>query len=150
MSDIHTFIDQCCTEFELKQALMLKEFPLQECDHFDYDLEATELLFSKEGEILYRAKFTPIGIYSKNDNVWLWAWADEGMPESLRNKSLKLKEILAKTPLERAQYNAFESTDDDSQELAAIATVMQMAIGQYCAVEDDNLFYMCIDGIIAQ
>lgn len=149
MSDIQNFIDQCCTEFELKQSLMLKEYPLQECDHFDYDLEASELLFSQDGEVRYRAQFTPIGIYSKNDQVWLWAWADEGMPETLRNKSLELKEKLSKTPLERVQYNAFESTDEDSQELAAIATVMQIAIGQYCAVEDDNLFYMCIDGIKA-
>ena len=146
-NELDEFIDLAYDELEEKQANIMKEFQLDNADSFEYELENTKLLFKKDGEVYVEASFTPIGVYTRQDEIWLWSWADEELPANLIDKSFELKFAMTQKHIEYGNYSAFESDEETSMELAAVACKLLDAKGIYRAVEGDNDFFMTIDTI---
>lgn len=101
---------------------------------FDQTKELLELR-DETGKNILIAEVVVVGSYAANSNSWKWAWSNDSLTPSIREKSAALKELKLLTGIDLFDREFPVSIDDEnmSWELAAMATKKLGAMGIYKA-----------------
>lgn len=135
------FIASAMEELQEKQKSMAEAYKLGDWARWWFDQNTEKLdFFDEEGMKRIQASFVDIGSYSSESNTWKWAWANDSLTDSLREKASTLRAL--------GDLTGFEIFDDDvaveidgepmAWELAALGVRHLGALGVYRAPSSDR------------
>ena len=85
--EIKSWTQKCLDELEVKQKELKDRFGLGEMDSYSLNRDEGVLVFEKNGEPVCRFKAVPVGSLVPDNQNWLWGWANESLPEGMREAS---------------------------------------------------------------
>ena len=129
-------------EYSEKQKAM--EPQLSRFSQWHVDLEARMLTLSK-GVDAQTLSITPIATYLPASRNWLWAWANDQIPEKARHKSAQLKRLTDKTQYRIFVSPSFEATTEEVDELCALALNELMGKAVFKAKDTEPWLFLVID-----
>ena len=129
-------------EYSEKQKAMERQ--LARFSQWHVDLEAPRLTLSK-GSDAHTLSITPIATYLPDSSNWLWAWANDQIPETARHKSAQLKRLTDKTQYRIFVSPSFEVTGDEVDELCALALNELMGRAVFKAKDNEPWLFLVID-----
>jgi len=135
------FIGSATEELKVKQEQMTKSYQLGSWPRWWFDQETETLDFlDGDGTKRLEASVVDIGSYSSESNTWKWAWANDSLTDSLREKASSLQAL--------ADLTGFSIFDDETAveidglpmawELAAIGVRHLGALGVYRAPSSER------------
>ena len=123
-----------------------QQFRIGSWERWDYDLQAGTLTFSQDGRPRVLAEVQVVGSTSTKSNTWLWAWANESIPD-FASASLGAVRKFGEQQ-EISQLTEAKLPDDEylGWELTAITAQIIGATGAYrCAGENGFLYVVFTD-----
>lgn len=140
--EFQEYIDSCFEEMEQKQQHLIDSFGFGSFDRFQHDFEKEEIYLLKDGVAKVKARIIPIGSFNTKSNTWMWGWANEAFPKSLREKASKLKQLEATTGFEMFGNEVAEIDEDMAWEIAAMSLRLLSFEGVYRGpANNTNYFY---------
>jgi hypothetical protein len=130
-------------EYSDKQKLFGQR--LERLPKWNLDLSGCTLSFSGEGQAAEMHSITPIATYLPTKRSWLWAWANDGIPATARDKSSRLKGLTEKTQYRVFTTPTFEASLDEVDELCALALQELAARAVFKSKEDEPWLFVSID-----
>ena len=135
------FIGSAAEELQVKQAHLAESYRLGDWPRWWFDQRSETLDFlDEDGTKKLEASVVDIGSYSTESNTWKWAWANDSLTESLREKAGSLQAL--------ADLTGFSIFDDEAAveidglpmawELAAIGVRHLGALGVYRAPSSER------------
>lgn len=145
--EFQQFLEQCCQELEEKQSVLLKEF-IGDYDLVEIDYQRGIVEFKKYAVVKNASQITPIGSYSKITSSWLWAWANPSIPDALKQKSEKIKELGRITGLEIFHKTVFPAEQEMTWEIIAMACHQIKSMG-FCRPDtgSDDWLFVALDDV---
>jgi hypothetical protein len=138
--EFQAFTKNAMAELQAKQQSLQDDFNLGEWPRWALDQE-TELLqfFDENDRVALEGSFMHIGSYSPKSESWKWAWSNQSVSPTLREKALPLKQLKAITGFELFEFEGtFEVDEYMAWELAAMAVQLLGAVGCYRAPSADD------------
>ncbi len=145
--ELDAFLAQCCQQLERRQAYLVQEFGLGQCERFILDLERGLLSGCDRQQVRLQANITPIGSYCLRQRQWRWAWADQKVSPSLKAEAAYLKGLAHQTGLAFFQAESFESDEQLTWELTAMACHYLDAAGWYRMASDEGFWILALNSI---
>ena len=119
-----------------------KTYQLSLWPRWDYDLEAGTLTFSENGTPQIIASIQVIGTTSKSGGTWMWAWANESLPDKVTRA---VESVRAFGLAENLAELTKESLPDDEYigwEMSGVAAGILHAKGAYRCPDDNGFVYV--------
>ncbi len=142
--EIKVWTEKCLDELETKQNDLRDRFGLGEMDSYSLDREKGVLVFEKQGEPVYSFKAVPVGTLVPDNQNWLWGWANESLPEKMREASAKLKDLHQETGFALFAIEAFKGDRTLAQEFSALAVHYLAADGLYRVSGESTILYLAL------
>ena len=141
------FIADCAQALQAKQALLQSQFGLDRFSRWQLEQDSSVLCFlSPDGREQLRFRVTPIGTYASAQESWKWAWANNKLPQPVRERSERLKALRERTDYDCfADAEAFTADDTMAWELAAAAVESLDAMGCYRAPNRDTWLFLALE-----
>jgi len=146
-ADFDVFLSAATEELKSKQETLTKTygFGTHKRWMFENDDKAKLQFFDADDKLVIEAGIIDIGSYSPSASTWKWAWAYESINPSLKEQSLRLKELEEITDLIIfGEDKAFEADEYLAWELAAMSVKHLGALGCYRAfssARNVNMFF---------
>ena len=97
-SQFEDFLADAVEAVNAKNHLLRQGFGIGHFARWDYDGRRGELTFSNPGDAeVVVAETTSLGTYSLETETWLWAWANNSLPERVRERAEPLKRLSDRT-----------------------------------------------------
>ena len=139
--EFEAFVSDATEELGRKQDFLLKQYSLGTWNRWAFD-QTTETLqfFDDADKLVIEADVVEIGTYAAKSNSWKWAWGNESVLPTLREKAEPLKELEAITGLKVFGVESAFGIEDEAMawELAAISVKHLGALGCYRAPSTDG------------
>lgn len=145
--DFNMFLSTANTELKTKQEILTNTYGFGSHKRwmFENDEKAKLQFFNGDDKLVIEADIIDIGSYSPSAKTWKWAWAYDTIKPSLKEQSLRVKELEDITDLiVFAEEKAFEADEYFAWELAAMAVKHLQALGCYRAfssARNVNMFF---------
>jgi len=122
-------------ELREKQEHLSTEYCLGDLPRWWFDQTTEKLQFLDiGGNAIVEADVIDIGSHSPKSNTWKWAWGNESVLPSLREKAMPLQQLEKITGFSLFGTNqTFEADEHMAWELAALAVLHLQACGCYRA-----------------
>lgn len=146
-SEFQAFLDDCFSSLEVKQDDLIKIYGFSTFDKFEFDLEQEEIYFFRDGKIDVVANIIPIGSFNPQSGFWMWGWANEAFPETLRQKSNALKTLEQKTGFEMFGNEMCEIDEDMAWEIAAMALDTLSQEGVYRGPSGNTQYFYSLSNV---
>jgi hypothetical protein len=146
MSDarIRAFMSDCVRRLEQKQSELF-ERGLEEHERFELDLLHGKLRFFNGEALALEADVTPIGTHIEDDASWQWAWANRSLPEAVRERAARIKELATQTACVEFSERTLEIDETRTWELVAAACEHLGALGTYHCPNRNARLYLAIE-----
>ena len=150
--DFQGFVDDCFEQLEQKQTSLQRAYGLGTYPRWHLD-QTTEKLqfFDSSDQLAIQADVVNIGSFASNSNTWKWAWANESVPSSLREKAEPLKELADVTGLDFFLSVDTVAVEDENMvwEVVAMSVHHLKALGAYRAPSSSKplAMYLAITSI---
>jgi hypothetical protein len=142
------FMEDCLEALERKNDALTERYGMGNYARWNHDGQLGLLSFSNPAnEISLVAETTDIGSYSLETNTWLWAWANESLPDEERTKALKLKKLYDTTGMRIFEDAHFDCDQYLAWELAAASVEHLGSLGCYRGPADHLWVFWSIDRI---
>jgi len=134
---------KACKKLQEVQPDFLEKYNIDSYDNWFYNQSSGLLrLYSEDKEIYFR--YIPVGTFSTNTNTWLWAWENEDSVESMKFRTLEIKEFGERKKYENLTNAYFEGDKYTGWELTSIAFELIGGIGTYRVVSDHLEIYFIL------
>ena len=142
------FLAESVAELEQKQARLEERFGLGHYGQYRADLETGTLRFLDEnGHDRVRASVAPAGVHLTEKKIWQWLWSSQQLPEAIRQRAARLKELEAITDISIFGQNSFSADAGMADELIAMAVRYLGGRGMYRAPGRGMHYYFVIDDL---
>lgn len=122
------------------------EFEIGKYARWQYDLEPATLTFSNEGVPYVVADIQAVGSISNASKSWLWAWANDSIPDHLTYSLSVVREFGEKNNILKLTESYWEATEEDGWEMSSITNRLIGGRGIYrCPNERGFLFLVLTD-----
>ncbi len=128
---LHVMIAEGHDYLESRQAELKASFPTLYKDHYDWDQDTRQIVFSSEGTATVVASFQIVGDISALTNTWLWAWANPTVDEALKGSSREVYELGQRNHLERLVTAKWPAGEADGWDMTGVAAKVVQASGAY-------------------
>lgn len=149
--ELETFLAQCSTQLERRQAYFAREFDLGCWGGFHLDIQGGTLTvgdrMSSLDEPWIVAQIIPIGFYDPNVAYWRWSWADDTLSLILRQRSQQLQGLSQYTGLQLFQAVGFEANTSLTWDLTAMACHYLDALGCYRASWQGGYLFLALQSV---
>jgi hypothetical protein len=108
---------------------------------WEADLEAGEIIFTSE-KVRAKAALQIIGTLNQNDGTWLWAWANESIPENLCTHAYAVKAYGEKHGISKFCSDKFQCTEAEAWEFTALGCKLGGGQGAYRGPAGSTLVYI--------
>lgn len=146
--EFEQFLADCTEALRRKNTALEEDHGLGRFARWDHDSHTALLTFSNpDSDLVVEAATTSIGSYSLKTNTWLWAWANQSLPESEREKSSALAQLYERTGM-RVFGDAHIDCDEYlAWELAAASVEQLDSLGCYRAPSGHLWIFLSIDSV---
>jgi hypothetical protein len=146
MSDerVRAFMSDCVRRLEHKQSVLF-ERGLEEHERFELDLLQGKLRFFNGEALALEADVTPIGTHVEDDESWQWAWANRSLPDAIRERAARIKELATQTECVEFSERTLEIDETRTWELVAAACEHLGALGTYHCPNRNARLYLAIE-----
>lgn len=134
-------LKKCLPAFRAKQALFQKE--VEGFSRWHYDLTTCTLTFSNETQSKL-CTFVPIATYVREANQWVWAWANESLPQYARDRSGRLRDLYSATQYKIFDDPGFRVPETDLEELCALAVEFLGSDAVFTAESDVTKLFLAV------
>lgn len=134
--EFETFLDTSVAALRQKQGALEPDFGFGTHARWHFDQAAGTLaLFDVSDRKLLEADVVDLGSYAVNSGSWMWAWANESVSPSLRDRAAALKELADLTGVALFASIAPFKLDSESMawDIAAMCVRHLGALGVYKA-----------------
>ncbi|MGX5174336.1 DUF6882 domain-containing protein [Aliikangiella sp. IMCC44653] len=145
--EFQKYLDSCFDELEKKQQMLIDDYGFGSFDRFEYDFDKEEIYFLNNAVIEVTAKIIPIGSYNSDSKTWMWAWANEAFPDSLREKSAQLKQLEELTGYEMFGNEMAEIDEDMTWEIAGMSLYLLEYQGVYRGPANNTQYFYALDQV---
>lgn len=147
-AEFEQFLAECTEALRRKNTSLEEEHGLGSFARWDHDSHTALLTFSNPGsDVVVEATTTSIGSYSLKTNTWLWAWANQSLPEAEREKSSALSQLYERTGM-RVFGDAHIDCDEYlAWELTAASVEQLDSLGCYRAPCGHLWIFLSIDSV---
>lgn len=145
--EFEKYLDSCIEELEKKQEYLSSTYKLGEFEKFSFDFDNEEIHFSNNGKVEVIANIIPIGSFNKKSETWMWGWANEAFNDSLREKSLKLKELAEITGFEMFENEMAEIEEDMAWEITGMSVNLLNSEGAYRGPANKTLYFYSLSNV---
>lgn len=146
-NEFEHFIEKCYQELEQKQSYLTAEFKLGDYERFDVELNKGVIEFKENSVVKIICQITPIGSYSTTNSTWMWAWGNPSIPDVLKQKSERIKQLSSITGQEIFNTRIFEADEEMAWEIAAMACHHLKSIGCYRAPTGSLWVFLALDDV---
>lgn len=146
-AEFDVFLSTATEELKSKQEVLTNTYGFGSHKRwmFENDEKAKLQFFNADDKLVIAADIIDIGSYSPSASTWKWAWAYDSIHPSLKEQSLRLKELEEITDLIIfGEDKAFEADEYLAWELAAMSVKHLGALGCYRAfssARNVNMFF---------
>lgn len=119
-----------------------KTYQLSSCPRWDYDLEAGTLTFSENGIPKIIASIQVIGTTSKSGGTWMWAWANESLPDKVTRAVESVRAFGLAENLTELTKESLPDSEYIGWEMSSVAAGILHAKGAYRCPDDNGFVYV--------
>ena len=130
-SEFDAYLDQALDELETKQAALNDEFGLGEHGRFVVDYVAGNLTFFDKEAPRAEASILPVSTHIPAKRELQWSWANQQLPEHVRELSSQVKSLHSVTGFELFVNEHVKCDESMAWEFTALACKCLSAIGAY-------------------
>ena len=134
-------------ELEAKQASLQAEFSLGSYELFAADYSAGVITFSNKDAPQVEAEILPVATHVAEKNSLKWFWANQQLPEPVRDSASKVKTLYELTGFDMFANEAVECDETMAWEITAMACKSLSALGAYRVPHGNVNAYVLITGI---
>lgn len=130
------FLQTALDDLRVKQEKLDAAYGITACVRWDLDEAAEKLkLVGRDGQLRVEADVVDVGSFAASSSSWMWGWANESYPASVREKAAVLKELAISTGFGLFASGSAIAVKDESMawELAALSVRHLGALGVYKA-----------------
>lgn len=138
------FCDACTREFESKNRAWADRYGIGTFPRWDYDDTDKLLVFSDDAAPSVLCTYVNIGSLSNKTGTWLWAWANNSLPEPSKEGSQKALLYGQKHNITELTDPHFKAEPEDAWTFAAITGHLIGAQALYRPVVDHLEIYMAV------
>lgn len=138
------FLQTSVKELDKKQEGLRKAQGMGKVDNFEVDLQNDEIVFFRGKTPHARSRILMLGTHIEDQNDWLWAWANSGLPKAIRKRSEKLKELAKVTGQKNLAAANLDVDGTETWQLVALACKHLGAVGAYAFPNGDARIYVLL------
>lgn len=127
-----------------KQGSFADEFKINDHEKWDWEQDTGKLIFSHNGKPQVEAVIHFSGSYSTASESWMWAWANNGLDEKVKESSKLIKEMGDEMNFLKLVAGLWEADEVDGWEMTAILAKAINAIGAYRTPKENGFTYMVV------
>ena len=147
-AEFDVLVARVTAELSSKQRDLEAKYRLGTYASFHLNLEAGLLEFKDSKErVRVRASITPVGSFSARSGTWKWAWANDSVPRTLRDRCEDLQGLSEETGMKLFLLPGFESDEAMAWELTGMAVARWGHLGGYRAPAGDLAVFVSIASI---
>lgn len=139
--EFHAFLRACRDELAAKQA----RFQQRIASAARWQCELAEGTLSFDGMIF---GITPVGTYSEAEQTWLWAWANESLPQKARETSRPIQALFDRTGFRVFVDAGLPATASDAEDLTAMALHELGATGLFRIPSEGLTLYLAVHATV--
>ena len=98
-----------------------KQFNLDQCEDFDFDLLSGKFWWSKGGTPKVEAKITVVGSVSGQTGSWLWSWANPSLQGVAMDEIKRVRAFGREQAIKKLTKPKWAATEADGWEMAAVS-----------------------------
>lgn len=141
---VNKHLNVCDNYLSKKQTKFIKKFSINKYAQWQCFAEQRRLIFSHDNIPQVEAQIDIVGDFDQNTGRWLWAWANEELPEHVKKASQIVRSMGEKTQDLHLCSATWISTEQESQQMTAVMAKELRAIGFFQIPTDHGLQYMVI------
>ena len=145
--DWDDFVEDAKDYHSERSAELRENFDIHKHEAYEWSMDDATLVFLNDGYETVIAKIQLVGTISVDDESWLWAWADESVPDRMVKKMNKVRRYGESHDFEALYLEEWEGDKEDGWEMAAIVAYLLDAEGVYCHSSADEHVFMVITDI---
>lgn len=138
------FCKACHREFDAKNRAWADRFGIGTFARWDYDDADRLLVFSDGAAPRILCTYVNVGTLSNKTGTWLWAWANQSLPEASREESQIARRYGLEHDIGELTDPHFKAAPEDAWMFAAITGHLLGAQALYRPVVDHLEIYMAI------
>jgi hypothetical protein len=135
--EFFAFLARCREELASRQAAFLNR--IHGATRWTYEMADGSLTIGET-----RFDMTVVGSYSREYGTWLWAWANDDLPEAARAASRRLQALRDTTGFRVFTDPGIEGTEADARDFTALAVHELGAIGCFRCDEGRRVLYLAV------
>jgi len=139
-----TLVGGCLERLKTAQRALIEQFGLGEWERWDWDMGSQELVFSHAGQRRVIASVTFVGTHATDSGTWMWAWANDSLPEHVRAALGEVKSAGQECGFRRLVQGHWPADEDDGWAMTAYACEVLGGLGAYRTPSDRGHVYMVI------
>jgi hypothetical protein len=133
---------QCYWQMRSQNDQIQKDFQLDKFPRYDWNQWRGEIVFSEAGTPKVVARIQVVGTFSPKAGSWFWAWANQGLLESVRRDVLKTRKFGEERGVTRLLQPKWAAKESDAWEMSAITAKLNDSKGTFKAASPDGFTLM--------
>jgi hypothetical protein len=144
LDEWNAFLIECCNFLRGRQDTLFSQFELGEYEHWNWDQDTGELVFSSNGIPKVVASIEFIGSISTVSDTWLWSWANFSLNENVRSLVKKVRDFGEKHGYPRLTTPKWSAQEVDGWEMTSLAAYVLDARGAYRTPSENGFTFLAI------
>lgn len=140
---------QCYWQMRSQNDQLQKDFQLDRFPRYDWDQWRGELVFSEAGTPKVVARIQVVGTFSPKAGSWFWAWANQGLLESVRRAVLRTRKFGEERGITRLLQPKWAAKESDAWEMSAITAKLHDAKGTFKTAGPEGVTFLMLTDIRA-
>lgn len=129
------------------QDVMLRRFPMKDCDRKAWQPETGQLVLSREGRAEVVAQAQLVGTVSTASGAWMWSWANASILESVRADIRRVRQYGDEQSFLKLAAAHWSTSDRDSWEVTSISAYLLGAQGAIRLPDEHGATFFLFTGI---
>ncbi|HEX5872286.1 MAG TPA: hypothetical protein VFY65_17780, partial [Longimicrobium sp.] len=116
-------------------------------EHYDWDQESGQIVFSDSGVAKVVADVQFVGSTSTRSGTWLWAWDNPSIDAGLSRAVRKVRSFGQRHRIERLTEPKWEADEVDGWEMTSIAARLTRAEGAYRSPGENGATFLLLTNV---
>ena len=138
------YVQAAYNHLRKKQSHFLDSFKINDFEKWRWNQTAGTMLFTSARQLQLETQIHVAGTWSKQSEIWQWAWANEGLKEKVKLASQGIKHLGVAFKFPKLTSSQWTATEIDCWKMTAILVKEINAIGAFRTPYQNQIVYVAI------
>ena len=138
------YVQSAFNHLRKKQTHFLDTFKINDFDKWRWNQAAGTMLFTSARQLQLEAQIHVAGTWSKQSQLWQWAWANEGLNEKIKLASQGIKHLGVAFKFPKLTSSQWSASEIDCWKMTSILVKEINAIGAFRTPFQNQIIYVAI------